>query len=62
MKVCIAGLGAIGGLFTARNDLEPAKRELGQLAIAMADAMNMQPGSITVSEQGLVIGLVLKPL
>ncbi|MBV7469241.1 flagellar basal body rod C-terminal domain-containing protein [Aeromonas sp. sif0611] len=34
--------GAIGGLFTARNDLEPAKRELGQLAIAMADAMNQQ--------------------
>ena len=34
--------GAIGGLFTARNDLEPAKRELGQLAVAMADAMNQQ--------------------
>ncbi|MFN4321234.1 MAG: FlgK family flagellar hook-associated protein [Aeromonas media] len=34
--------GAIGGLFTARNDMEPAKRELGQLAIAMADAMNQQ--------------------
>ncbi|MGY3975363.1 FlgK family flagellar hook-associated protein [Aeromonas mytilicola] len=34
--------GAIGGLFTARNDLEPAKRELGQLAAAMADAMNQQ--------------------
>ena len=29
--------GAIGGLFTARNDLEPAKRELGRLAVAMAD-------------------------
>ena len=34
--------GAIGGLFTARRDLEPAKRELGQLAVAMADAMNQQ--------------------
>lgn len=34
--------GTIGGLFTARNDLEPAKRELGQLAVAMADAMNQQ--------------------
>ncbi|WP_284730716.1 FlgK family flagellar hook-associated protein, partial [Aeromonas dhakensis] len=31
-----------GGLFSARNDLEPAKRELGQLAAAMADAMNQQ--------------------
>lgn len=34
--------GAIGGLFTARRDLEPAKRELGQLAVALADAMNQQ--------------------
>ena len=34
--------GGIGGIFSARNDLEPAKRELGQLAAAMADAMNQQ--------------------
>lgn len=34
--------GGIGGLFTARRDLEPSKRELGQLAAAMADAMNQQ--------------------
>lgn len=34
--------GGIGGLFSARNDLEPAKRELGQLAATMADAMNQQ--------------------
>ncbi|MFQ2166339.1 FlgK family flagellar hook-associated protein [Aeromonas hydrophila] len=34
--------GGIGGLFSARNDLEPSKRELGQLAAAMADAMNQQ--------------------
>lgn len=34
--------GGVGGLFSARNDLEPAKRELGQLAAAMADAMNQQ--------------------
>ncbi|MEI5617463.1 hypothetical protein WB403_51110, partial [Streptomyces brasiliscabiei] len=32
--------GGVGGLFSARNDLEPSKRELGQLAAAMADAMN----------------------
>ena len=34
--------GAMGGLFKARTDLEPTKRELGQLAIAMADALNQQ--------------------
>ncbi|WP_421187741.1 FlgK family flagellar hook-associated protein [Aeromonas sanarellii] len=34
--------GTIGGLFTARRDLEPAKRELGQLAVALGDAMNQQ--------------------
>jgi flagellar hook-associated protein 1 FlgK len=34
--------GGVGGLFSARGDLEPAKRELGQLAAAMADAMNQQ--------------------
>lgn len=30
--------------------------------LAMADAMGMQPGPITVTDSGLVIGLVLKPL
>lgn len=34
--------GALGGLFAARDDLEPTQRELGQLAVAMADAMNRQ--------------------
>ncbi|PJG58195.1 FlgK family flagellar hook-associated protein [Aeromonas cavernicola] len=34
--------GVMGGLFAARDDLEPTKRELGQLAIVMADAMNRQ--------------------
>ncbi|MCF3097779.1 flagellar biosynthesis protein FlgK [Aeromonas australiensis] len=34
--------GGMGGLFKARTDLEPTKRELGQLAVAMADAMNQQ--------------------
>ncbi|HHQ4551999.1 TPA: FlgK family flagellar hook-associated protein [Aeromonas veronii] len=34
--------GALGGLFKARTDLEPTKRELGQLAVAMADALNQQ--------------------
>lgn len=30
--------------------------------LRMADAMGMQPGAITVTEAGLVIGFVLKPL
>ena len=30
--------------------------------LRMADAMGMQPGTITVSDAGLVIGFVLKPL
>ncbi|MFQ2906929.1 FlgK family flagellar hook-associated protein [Aeromonas allosaccharophila] len=34
--------GAMGGLFKARTDLEPTKRELGQLSVAMADALNQQ--------------------
>ncbi|MGU5792280.1 FlgK family flagellar hook-associated protein [Aeromonas hydrophila] len=34
--------GGIGGLFSARNALDPTKRELGQLSVAMADAMNQQ--------------------
>ncbi|MGL4714925.1 MAG: FlgK family flagellar hook-associated protein [Aeromonas sp.] len=34
--------GSLGGMFAARKDLEPAKRELGQMAIAMADAINQQ--------------------
>ena len=34
--------GGIGGLFSARNDLEPSKREAWSMAAAMADAMNQQ--------------------
>lgn len=30
--------------------------------LAMADGLGMQPGSITVTDAGLVIGLVVKPL
>ncbi|WP_409420504.1 flagellar hook-associated protein FlgK [Pseudaeromonas sp. ZJS20] len=34
--------GSLGGMFAARDELAPAKRQLGQLAVAMADAMNQQ--------------------
>jgi hypothetical protein len=30
--------------------------------LAIVDSMGMQPGSITVTDKGLVIGFVLKPL
>jgi len=41
---------------------EVVLHQLSPQDLAKADALNMQPGSITVSDQGLVIGLVLKPL
>ncbi|GAA4496734.1 FlgK family flagellar hook-associated protein [Pseudaeromonas paramecii] len=34
--------GSLGGMFAARDELAPTKRQLGQLAVAMADAMNQQ--------------------
>lgn len=34
--------GSLGGMFAARGELAPTKRQLGQLAVAMADAMNQQ--------------------
>ncbi|HMN92305.1 MAG TPA: DUF1439 domain-containing protein [Hydrogenophaga sp.] len=41
---------------------EVVLHQLSPKDLAMADALNMQPGSITVTGQGLRIGLVLKPL
>ncbi len=41
---------------------EVVLHQLSPQDLAMADALNMQPGSITVTETGLRIGLVLKPL
>ncbi|MCU0956461.1 MAG: DUF1439 domain-containing protein [Hydrogenophaga sp.] len=41
---------------------EVVLHQLSPKDLAMADALNMQPGSITVTTQGLRIGLVLKPL
>ncbi|MGL4205813.1 MAG: flagellar hook-associated protein FlgK [Aeromonadaceae bacterium] len=34
--------GSLGGLYEARAGLEPVQRELGQLAVALSDAMNSQ--------------------
>lgn len=34
--------GALGGLYEARNGLQPVQREVGQLAVALSDAMNSQ--------------------
>jgi len=41
---------------------EVVLHQLSPQELAMADALNMQPDSITVTDQGLLIGLVLKPL
>lgn len=41
---------------------EVVLHQLSPKDLAMADALNMQPGGITVTAQGLRIGLVLKPL
>ena len=34
--------GALGGLYEARDGLQPVQREVGQLAVALSDAMNSQ--------------------
>ncbi|MFB0954284.1 MAG: flagellar biosynthesis protein FlgK, partial [Aeromonadaceae bacterium] len=34
--------GSLGGVYEARDGLEPVQRELGQLAVALSDAMNSQ--------------------
>jgi hypothetical protein len=41
---------------------EVVLHELTAKDLAAVDAMGMQPGAITVTDKGLVIGLVLKPL
>ena len=41
--------------------LEVVVHQLRPQDLAMADVMGMQPGSITVTQQGLEIGFVLKP-
>mgnify|MGYP005758286207 CR=1 FL=1 len=41
---------------------EVVVHQLSPRDLAMADALNMQPDSITVTDEGLRIGLVLKPL
>jgi hypothetical protein len=49
-------------LLAEQSLLEVVVHQLTRQEMARVDALNMQPGSITVSDKGLVIGLVLKPL
>jgi hypothetical protein len=49
-------------LLAEQSLMEVVVHQLTPQELARADALNMQPGSITVTEQGLLIGLVLKPL
>jgi|GEM_PF-267459 len=51
------------GLAMANQALqEVVLHQLRPQDLAMADTLGMQPGSITVTDKGLVIGFVLKPL
>jgi len=55
-------LNTYGPALAEQSLLEVVLHQLRPQDLALADVMGMQPGSITVTEQGLVIGFVLKPL
>ncbi len=54
-------LEAYGPSLAQRSLLEVVLHRLQPRELALADAMGLQPGEITVTEQGLVIGFVPKP-
>lgn len=55
-------LNTYGPVMAQQSLLEVVLHQLRPQDLALADVMGMQPGSITVTEAGLVIGFVLKPL
>ena len=55
-------LNAYGAAVAQQSLLEVVLHQLRPQDLALADVMGMQPGSITVTDAGLVIGFVLKPL
>ena len=55
-------LNAYGDAVAQQSFLEVVLHQLRPQDLALADVMGMQPGSITVTDAGLVIGFVLKPL
>ena len=54
-------LNLYGQALSEKALLEVALHQLKPQDLAMADALGMQPGSITVTEQGLVFDFVAKP-
>lgn len=55
-------LNAYGPALATQSLQEVVVHQLSPQDLAMADKLGMQPDSITVTDKGLVIGLVLKPL
>ena len=55
-------LNAYGAAVAQQSLLEVVLHQLRPQDLALADVMGMQPGSITVTDAGLVISFVLKPL
>ena len=55
-------LNTFGPNLAEQSFQEVVLHQLRPQDLAMADALGMQPGSITVTEAGLVIGFVVKPL
>lgn len=55
-------LNTYGPALAQQSLTEVVLHQLRPQDLALADVMGMQPGSITVTDAGLVIGFVLKPL
>lgn len=55
-------LNTFGPSLAEQSFQEVVLHQLRPQDLAMADGLGMQPGSMTVTDQGLVIGFVLKPL
>ena len=55
-------LNVYGPALATQSLQEVVVHQLSSQDLAMADNLGMQPDSITVTDRGLVIGLVLKPL
>lgn len=58
----VALLNAYAPALAERSMLEVVLHQLQPKDLALADVMGLQPGNITVTESGLAIGFVAKPL
>ena len=58
----VALLNSYAPALAERSLLEVVLHQLQPKDLALADVMGMQPGRISVTEQGLLIGFVAKPL